>query len=54
MWGVKLLCVFQYILVNAIYNVWIVFSIKLKMDDSTHVKMLIVQKMCKNHYNIQA
>ncbi len=40
------MCVFQYILVN--YAIWNILNIgfnKFKVDDSTLVKMLIVQKM---------
>jgi hypothetical protein len=50
MWNIKLLCVFQYILISIICNIWIMVN-KFKMDDSIHVKMLIVQKMWKNSLN---
>jgi hypothetical protein len=45
MWGIKLLCVFQYILIGAICNNLNNGFNKFKVDDSTHVKMLIVQEM---------
>jgi len=47
---------FQKIMVNAKYNTWIVDLATLKVNDSTHVQMLIVQEiMWKNsltHSNI--
>jgi hypothetical protein len=46
MWNIKLLCVFHMQHLNSNFN-------KLKMNDLIHVKMLIVQKMWKNHSTIQ-
>jgi hypothetical protein len=48
MWSINLLCVFQYILISAICNVWIMVSISSKW---THVKMLIVQETWKSSLN---
>jgi hypothetical protein len=45
MWCIKLLCVFQYILISEICNIWNSDFNKFKVDDSTHVNMLIVQEM---------
>jgi len=47
MWNIKLLYVFQYILKNVIYNI----LNNSNVDDSPHVKMLMVQKMWKNSLN---
>jgi hypothetical protein len=49
MWGFKLLCVFQYILIHTIFlsNGFI----KFKVDDSIHVYMLILQELWKNSFN---
>jgi hypothetical protein len=47
------MCVSIYISKCNIQRLNSVFN-KLKVDDSTHVKVLIVQQMCKNHKNIQA
>ncbi len=47
MWDIKLLCVFQYIYTSKC-NMNNDFN-KLKVDDLTHVKMLIVQEMWINH-----
>jgi len=40
-------------LVNAKCNSWIVHLITFKVNDSTHMQMLIVQKMQNIHYPIQ-
>jgi hypothetical protein len=56
MWDIKLLFVFQYILVNVICNILNSGFNKIKVDDLTHVKILIVQEMWKkswlSHSNI--
>jgi hypothetical protein len=46
MWGINLLCVFQYILVNAISNFWIIaqnglFNSCKNVDSSKNVKKII-------------
>jgi hypothetical protein len=60
MWNIGLLCMFEYILVGVICNIWIMVSIYfnkckiqlmnngfniLKVNGSTHVHLLIIEKM---------
>jgi hypothetical protein len=65
MWNIELLCMSEYILVGAIGNIWIMVSIYfnkckiqlmnndfniLKMNDSTYVHLLIIEKIWKKYH----